>query len=387
MTADVIVIGGGVIGSSITYHLARDGVKVKQLEKGSIANQGAASRATAGGVRLNNRDDRELALAKASIKRWTSLEDELQADLEYVPVGQIRLFDEQYDMDELEQQIKLDKGKGIEANIVTGQDLLELIPHLSKKFGKAIFYPSGGQANGLMTTIAYSSAARRLGADIMTGVEVLSIVEENGAVMGVQTSQGFMPCETVINAAGAWAPVLHESLGLSLPQLKPYRHQMSATYPAPLSLLPGPTIGAKGMKISLKQTIDGRIRAGGGYTTKPGPDAYTGRFNREDLEAQRQTVLEIIPAAKDYEVDFTYYGVEAHSVDDVPVLGEVPEVSGYLIAAGFSGHGFTISPAVGNVLADLAQKKTPSISIEGLTIDRSFEQTLKDDGTVRNMPS
>ncbi len=109
MKADVIVIGGGVIGSSITYHLARDGVKVKQLEKGSIANQGAASRASAGGIRLNNRDLRELPLAKASIKRWESLEDELEADLEYIPSGQVMLYDHRFSIEILWRQAEEDE--------------------------------------------------------------------------------------------------------------------------------------------------------------------------------------------------------------------------------------------------------------------------------------
>lgn len=387
MEPEVIVIGGGVIGASITYHLARDGIKVKQLEKGSIANTGAASRASAGGIRLNNRDPRELPLAKASILRWKSLEEELEADLEYIPSGQIMLYDHRYKMEVLHKQIEEDEKNGIPAQIADQNTLKELVPFLSPAYTKGIFYPSGGQANAMLTTIAFASAARRFGAEIATGVEVISIESNNNSVKGVNTSSGFMPCHTVINAAGVWAPELHATLGLTLPQLKPFCHQMSATYSAP-SILPGPTISAKGTKISLKQTIDGRIRAGGGYSTKPGPNQYSGCYNEESLNEQRRTVLSIIPKIKCYEVDFTYYGAEAHSIDEVPILGPVPEVSGYLIAAGFSGHGFTISPAVGQVISELAQKKAPTISIDGLTIDRSFtnENFSHNDGAIRHFP-
>jgi sarcosine oxidase subunit beta len=385
MVTEVIVIGGGVIGSSITYHLARDGVNVKQLEKGSIANQGAASRASAGGIRLNNRDPRELSLAKASILRWESLEEELEADLEYLPKGQIMLFDHRYNIEDLYDQVKEDQKYGIVSRIVERDSLKDLIPFISPLISKGIFYPSGGQANVLLTTIAFSSAARRLGAEIITGIEVHSIAKQNNGVTGVNTSSGFMPCKTVINAAGVWAPKLHETLGLSLPQIKPFCHQMSATFAAPL-ILPGPTISAKGTKISLKQTIDGRIRAGGGYSTKPGPNKYTGLFNEESLKEQRNTVLSIIPAIKDYEVDFTYYGAEAHCIDDIPILGPIPEMTGYLLATGFSGHGFTISPAVGQVLSEIAQKKTPSISIDELSIIRSFDTEKSKDHAIRHIP-
>lgn len=385
MSTDVIVIGGGIIGSSITYHLARDGVKVTQIEKGSIANQGAASRATAGGIRLNNRDPRELELAKEGIKRWKTLEAELEADLEYKGSGQIVLFEDHYEDDVLKAQLEQDLKKGIEAKIVTGAELDELVPSLSPTINRAIFYPSGGQGNGLLTTVAYTNQARRLGANIMTGVEVFAIVKEKDKVVGVETSEGFFSAGAVVNAAGAWSPVLHETLGMSLPQIKPYIHQMSATDPAPLSTLPGPTIGARGMKISLKQTIDGRIRAGGGYSTKPGPSPYLGRFNQNELAKQRETVLKLIPSLSAYEVDYTYYGVEAHCVDDIPILGPVPEVEGYFIAAGFSGHGFTLSPAIGMVISEVVQGKSPSISIEEFRINRSYDQVFNHE-TIRNVP-
>ena len=385
MKPEVIVIGGGVIGSSITYHLAKDGVKVKQLEKGSIANQGAASRASAGGIRLNNRDPRELPLAKASVLRWETLEEELEADLEYIPTGQIMLYDHRFSIEVLQEQVKRDEINGIPARIVEQNELKELIPCISPLYTKGIFYSSGGQANGLLTSIAFSSTARRLGAEIVTGIEVYSIKAENNKVVGVNTSSGFIPCNTVINAAGAWAPKLHESLGLSLLQIKTFCHQMSATFAAP-SILPGPTISAKETKISLKQTVDGRIRAGGGYFTKPGPDEYTGVFNEESLKQQRETVISIIPKAEKYGIDFTYYGAEAHCIDEIPILGENPEISGYLIAAGFSGHGFTISPGVGQVISDITQNKPLSISVDGLTIDRSFSVEEINDGAIRHFP-
>lgn len=385
MPKEVIVIGGGIIGSSITYHLAKDGVKVRQLEKGSIANQGAASRVSAGGVRLNNRDVRELELAKESIKRWQSLEEELEADLEYFQTGQIMLFDHRYSLEELINQVKEDENHGISARIVEQDELKELAPYISTLFTKAIFYPYGGQANALLTTIAFSSASRRLGAEIMTGVEVYSIETEENKVLGVKTSEGFFPSDVVINAAGAWAPILHQTIGSTLPQIKPYCHQMSATFAAPLKFM-GPTISAEGKKISLKQTIDGRIRAGGGYSAKPGPDPYTGLFNQESLDEQRNVVTSIIPDAENYPVDFIYHGVEAHSVDDIPILGPVPEVEGYILATGFSGHGFTLSPGIGQVISDIVQQKPNPISIEEFSITRSFDtESLKND-KIRHIP-
>ncbi|MBM7095174.1 FAD-binding oxidoreductase [Bacillus sp. H-16] len=381
---DVIVVGGGVIGSSITYHLAKDGVNVIQLEKGGICNQGSASRASAGGIRLNNRDTREIHLAHASISRWRFLEEELEADLEYRETGQIMLFDKSYGDREISHLASVDKKNNIRGRIVKQEELKKLFPLLSANYPYGILYMDGGHANPLLTTIGFSSAARRMGANIRTGSEVQSIKIQNNRVIGVNTNNGFIASSVVINAAGAWADKLHQSIGSTLP-IKPRCHQMSATYSAP-NILPGPVIGAKNKKISLKQTVDGRIRAGGGYPAKPGPDEFTGTFNKESLLEQRKTVISIFPELRDTEVDFTYYGAEGYCKDHVPILGKVPNIEGYLLATGFSGHGFTLSPGVGQVLSDMAQNKTPSISIDELSIDRSYETKNSSKESIKNMP-
>src|SRR5699024_5687758 len=106
---------------------------------------------------------------------------------------------------------------------------------------------------------------------------------------------------------------------------------------------------------SLKQTIDGRIRAGGGYVAKQGPDQYFGGFNSEELIEQRKTVLSLFPSIEKYDVDFTYTGGEADCIDHIALLGEILEIKGYIIATGFSGDGFTLSPSVGLVLVEIAQ--------------------------------
>jgi|SRR5699024_8969437 len=377
MSPDIIVIGGGVIGSSITYHLAKDGVRVMQIEKGSLSNQGSASRATAGGIRINNRDTRELNLAKKSIEKWSSLEDELDMDVEYVQSGQIMLYKEDVKYDFIKKQKKHDDSQGIRNKIIDEKEIANLIPSLSSNFKKAIFYPDGGHANGYLTNIAYSNAARRLGADIKIGTQVYSIESEDDTVIGVNTSEGFIASEVVINAAGAWSSKLHSTVSSKRLPLKTICHQMSASTEAPLSLLMGPSISVWDEKISLKQTIDGRIRAGGGYQTKPGRDEYHGIFNRENLEEQRKIVNNLIPESKNYEVDFTYYGAEAHSIDDIPILGKEPNKQGYVIASGFSGHGFTISPAIGETIAKISQDKKIDTSIKEFSIEREFTKKEK----------
>src|SRR5699024_8467417 len=161
-----IVIGGGIIGSSITYHLAQGGIKVTLIEKGSIGNTGAASKASAGGLRENDRDSRELALAQASLKRWSELELELNADIEYSSVGQLKLFKETHSKNQVKEIIDNNYSYGIESYLLDKESITKEHPNISSGYPYGIYYPNGGHANSLLATIAFANAAKRLGATI-----------------------------------------------------------------------------------------------------------------------------------------------------------------------------------------------------------------------------
>lgn len=382
---DVIVIGGGIMGASITYHLAKEGIKVLLIEKGSIANTGGASRASAGGLRENDRDPRELSLAQSSLQRWESLEEELDADMEYSPYGQLKLFDEDISVSQFQEKMKDNKEQGIESYALGQEEINDISSYISSEFPHGIFYPKGGHANPLLATLAFMNAARRLGAEVKTGTKVFSIKMQNGKVKGVHTESNFIASNLVINAAGIWAPILHDTLHTDLPlPIRPRIPQMSATLPGPPLL--EPVISIEGRKLSLKQTRDGRIRAGGGYDSKPGPNKYAAVFSEESLSKQRKEVISVLPEAARYPIDFTYYGVEAQSLDNIPIIGPVPGLEGYLLATGFSGHGFTLSPGIGQVVAELAQGKQSSISIEDLTMERIVDKSIYYEKQGRDYP-
>ncbi|RKQ28681.1 NAD(P)/FAD-dependent oxidoreductase [Oceanobacillus halophilus] len=382
MRVDVVVVGGGIMGASISYHLARQGVKVMVIEKGSIANVGGASRASAGGLRENDRDLRELPLAQYSLERWKRLEEELEEDIEFTPSGQLKLFN---DTTKLEKIMEDNKKKRIPSTILDRQGIKEVSTHISSAFSHGIYYLNGGHANPYLATLAFIHAAKRYGAIVKTGLGVSGISVKSGKVQGVFTGDKIVSCDKVINATGAWAPILHETLGIewSLP-ISPRSPQMSATLPAPKFL--GPVISIEGRKLSLKQTMDGRIRAGGGYQSDPGPTKFSATYSEESLNEQRKQVLSVLPEASSYPVDFTYYGIEAQCVDEVPILGSIPDIEGYLLATGFSGHGFTLSPGIGQVMADIVQEKEPTISIDGLTVERLLDKSIQYEKQGRSFP-
>lgn len=372
MIYDVIVIGGGVIGTSIAYQSAKKGKKVIIIEKGSIANTGGASAASAGGLRENDRDPREMPLAQASLTMWADLESELDADLEYVNSGQLMLFDKSITDNQIMKITERNKKFLIDYHQLDRENLLQKVPALSTEFQKGIFYKNGGHANPVLATIAFAEAARRLGVKIQRGTTVKKIMLTPGekSVTGVLTDKGDFSAEVVVNAAGAWSSKIHETIGTPLP-ITTRAPQMSATLPAPQFL--GPVISILGRKLSLKQTIDGRLRAGGGYSSNPGKDEFSATFSKESLDSQRQQVLSVLPKAVDSPVDYTYYGVEAECEDGVPILGAVPNIGGYFLATGFSGHGFTLAPGIGVAMSELISGSAPSISINGLGFERFLD--------------
>src|SRR5699024_3792432 len=192
-------------------------------------------------------------------------------------------------------------------------------PNLASDFSYGIFYPNGGHANSLLATIAFANAAKRLGATIKTGEKVLNISYQNGKINGVKTQNNLIPCDAVVNAAGIWSEVLHNSLETEykLP-IKPRIPQMSATFPAPQLI--NTVISIEGTKLSLKQTKDGRLRGGGCYDSGPGYNKFTGTYSEESLTEQRKAVLSVLPRTQSYAVDFTYNGAEAESIDGVPII-------------------------------------------------------------------
>src|SRR5699024_672512 len=189
---------------------------------------------------------------------------ELDADIEYSPVGQLKLFKETHSKNQVKEIIDNNYSYGIESYLLDKESITKEHPNISSGYPYGIYYPNGGHANSLLATIAFANAAKRLGATIKTGEPVLDISYQNGEIIGVKTQNNLIPCDAVVNAAGIWSEVLHNSLQTEykLP-IKPRIPQMSATFPAPQLI--NTVISVEGTKLSLKQTKDGRLRAGGGY--------------------------------------------------------------------------------------------------------------------------
>ncbi len=200
MPAEIAIIGGGVMGTSIAYHLAKRGTRVTLIERDQLAAQ--ASGATAGGVRQNGRDPRELPLAIAAIKRWHTLEEELDGDCEFRMGGQLLVTENRDEIPVIQEFIADQRSRGLTLEYVEDPYLHELSPGLHPGITAGLYTADDGQASGPKTARAFGAAAARLGVKVLTGTTVERIVHQGGRVTGLETSAGPIACDWLVLAAG-----------------------------------------------------------------------------------------------------------------------------------------------------------------------------------------
>jgi sarcosine oxidase subunit beta len=350
-TTEILVIGGGVIGSAIAYHLARAGHATLVLDQHAPAAPPAASWASAGGVRRQGRDAAEALLARRALERWPALEHELGADLHYRQNGQLLVAENDAEATELIAFVAQQHALGFgDVRLASRAELRELVPGLAPQVVAGSYSPADGQADPVRTTHAFAAAAQQLGARYWTETRCLALRTVGCKVVGAQTTRGEIAAGRVVLAAGAWSDELASAIGLTLP-IRTAVYQMLRSTPAPASLL-GPVVSALGRPLSLKQLPDGAFLLGGGWPGDATPDRRGYTLREASIEGSWAAACAILPAVGAQRVAAAWCGLEAESADGVPFVGPAPGWEQLTLAVGFSGHGFALAPAVGQAIAD-----------------------------------
>jgi sarcosine oxidase subunit beta len=349
----VVIVGGGLMGLSAAWHLRRadPGVRVSVLERSRPG--AAASGASAAGVRVMGRDPAERRLALASLARWPELAHELEGETGYRRGGGLRVALDDDAWREVPDWVAEQRADGVPVNAIEAPLALQLAPGLAPDVRGGVFCAMDGQAEAMPTVQAFASASRRLGARLEDGVGAAGVVAEGGRVVAVTRTDGVrQSCDVVVVAAGGWSAPLLAPLGVRLP-MQTRALQMLLTETAPAAL--DPVVGAFGRRLSLKQLASGAYLIGGGWPadiTDHHANAWT--LREDSVSASLAVAREVHPPTGRCALASGWAGLEAFLPDDLPVLGPVPGTEGLLVAAGFSGHGFALSPAVGDLLARLA---------------------------------
>ena len=373
----VVIVGGGLMGLSAAFHLRRTdaSVPVIVLERARVG--AAASGASAAGVRAMGRDAAERALALESLRRWPALDRELEGETRYRRDGGLRVAVDHAAWAAAPAWVGEQRADGVPLELVGERALHGLAPGLAPTALGGVHCAIDGHAEAMPTVHAFEAAARRLGARIEEGVAVSRLIVEQGRVVGVARADGTrVPCDVTIVTGGAWSAKLLAAHGVKLP-LETHALQMLLTVPAPKAL--AQVVGCFDRKLSLKQLADGSYLIGGGWpaliTDEPG-----NRWEVLDhsVRASREVAGAIFPATEPLPLAQSWAGLEAFTPDGLPLIGGLPGLGGLFVATGFCGHGFALSPAVGDILARLALGLDAREALwRGLRLDRLTREAVR----------
>lgn len=352
--ADAVVIGGGVMGTSIAFRLAERGLKVTLVERCFLA--GGTTGKSSAVIRQHYSNELTARMALHSLRIFQNFAEAVGGECGYVRTGFILLAHES-DRGGLEANVAMQRKVGIDAEVLDAQALREVASSMAEiDQVSAAYEPEGGYADPTGTVQSFAAAARRHGAEILLDTEVRSIRMAAGRVRRVHTSAGEIACAAVVNAAGPWAGRLMRDLGIDLP-IQPCRAQIALFSPPP-DERPAPFVfGDFPNKTYFRPETGGMTLLGSvdpaEAEDRADPDHHNERVDFEFILEAGAGLARRFPCMERSQSRGGYSGIYDVTPDWHPILDEVPPGSGLFIAAGHSGHGFKLAPAVGSMMADL----------------------------------
>jgi len=363
--ADVVVVGGGAIGTSIAFHLAEAGVDVCLLERDQLAG-GSTSRA-AGGIRAQFSDPLNIAIGLRSIEAFERFGKRPGAEIDLHQVGYLFLLDHPDDVAAFEASVALQQELGVPSRFVPLDEVEQLCP-LAALDGvlAATFCPLDGHASPEAVTQGYAAGARAHGGAVLTGCAVTGIEAVDDGIRAIDTALGRIATRTVVCAAGVWSPELARQVGVQLP-VQPYLREVGFTGPV------------AGLPERIPLTIDFST---GFYFHREGPGLLFGMADHEQapgfdaptdpawLEGVMEVAERRCPALLDMGIAGGWKGYYEVTPDHNALVGESSAVGRFLYATGFSGHGFLQGPAVGEIVRDLVLEREPFVDVAALSAER-----------------
>lgn len=375
--ASVVIVGGGVIGTSAAFHLAEAGVDVVLLERAQLGS-GSTCRA-AGGVRAQFSDALNIEIAQRSLRAFRGFARRPGWEIDFKQVGYLFVLSEEPDVAVFERNVQLQNEYGVPSRILSAAQARELCPLLAgDDILAAAFSPEDGHLTPEAVVQGYAFGARALGAHIRVGCEVLDIASSGGEITEVITTHGAIRTGTVVCAAGAWSRGCGEMVGVDLP-VTPLRRQVLFTEP----------IG--GLPPHLPMTID---FASSFYFHREGPGVLLGMSDPEEqpgfiTETSDDWIPGLIeiasrraPRIADTGIRGGWAGLYEMTPDHNAIIGEARGVSRFLYATGFSGHGFLQGPAVGEIVRDLVLERQSPIDVGPLSVERFDAAALRPEYNV-----
>ena len=373
ITTEILIIGGGITGTSTAYFLTQAGHEVTLLERSELASEASGLNAgTLWQIGWGASPDLSSTLSMGGLDIFKMLQFELGYDIEFRQSGALKAIQTEEQLDFLQKEVQHLKSQGYSLEILTTRDAQSIEPELSSALSGCLHYPLGGSANPVKTTRAFASAAQQRGARILTNHEVSTIEHLDNGVYKVITPQSILQTQLLVIAAGPWCRPIGSMLGLNIPVF-PVRGQMWSTGPVPTRLFHA--IGAaesihywhynpysnKDTPLELthrgnvrltrhlygRQTRDGEIIFGGDrqLSNSKTPD-------EAGIETNRNHVIEIFPFLRQFPIKRTWAGLMPFTQNLEPIIGKIPQYENLYIVAGLSSSGFEQGPMSGKLLAE-----------------------------------
>lgn len=370
-TADVVIIGGGVMGASTAYHLAKRGcTNIVLLEREPFFGTGATGK-NAGGIRHQFATEINIRLSLKSIAMLERFEEEPGYPIDLRFCGYLFLLTRQEDVEAFRRHVALQHHLGVMTEWLTHEEVARRLPQVRTDDVLAgTFYDRDGLADPAGVTQGYINGARRLGAKLFTDAEVTGIVVEGGRVRGVHSQLGDIATPVVVNAAGPWAALVGRMAGVDIP-VQPIRRQILVTTPL-LEIPPDfPFVIDFAQSLYFHREGEGLLTGMSNPNERPGFDqSVDPEWELVHLEAAMRRLLLLERAGK----AAAWAGLYEVSPDAHPILGRVAELEGFYCINGFSGHGFMHGPIAGLLLAEeILDGAAHTIDITPLRLDRFRE--------------
>ena len=374
-TADAVIIGGGVMGCSILYHLARLGMTNSLLLEKDVLGAGSTGRSQAI-CRMHYSNPVTASMAWESLKVFANFDDAVGGSSGFVKTGYLAIV-EDIERPGLERNVAMQQELNINTGLITADDLIELAPMIAVNQGEALAWePDSGYADPYLVTTSYAARARDMGAEIQLRTPALGIELSGGRVTAVLTEQTRVETSAVVMAAGPWSRQELAKIGVDVP-LTLVRHQV-ASLTRPVDQLPDhPTVGDIAQSFSFRPDGTSMTLVGFGDDEEADVEGYNQGVDMAIIPATLGKLAARMPAMADSYFRGGWSGLFTTTPDWHPILDQVPGIEGLYCAVGFSGHGFKLSPMIGASMAELMVRgRATSVDISRLRFARFTEGDL-----------
>jgi len=383
---DVVVIGGGVIGTSVAYYLSKKGVKVALVEKGDIAS-GSSSRCDGGIVIYDKKPGFDTKLGYTSQLLFKELVKEISYDIEYTQRGSLYIIESEQEFQIASEYVKKQSEDGYPFRMMDKKEIHEDEPYLAEDIVGGVEIGSGASVNPIALVFGLFLEAKKNGVDIFDYTYVKNIkLNKKGEVEAVETDQEMLLTNNIVNCAGIWAPDIGKMVGLDIP-IKPRQGQIlisEKSFPVGKRIIAEfgymmAKFGDENYKRNVSQELE---RLGIAFIFEPtlsdnfligSSRAFVGFDTQVSIEVMKglaERAIRFFPILKDIHVIRAYAGLRPYVEDHLPIISKVDEVPGFYIAAGHEGDGIGLSQITGKLISQIIIGEETTLPIDNLSINR-----------------